>query len=228
MPWLLDPRLPMSFALPGAVVLPPSVGQVCEDLPCSCQKLRVLLGLFVARVFRAPTCLDLRNCKTPTSGSSMQKTSQKELAAHLFLTPRWVRNLIREGVLPQPGPNGHDLDACRGAYLEHLRDLVAGRVKPKPPAGGDGDFSDLLEQEKYRKLKRENDLADETVAPIEILTHALEKVGLQIVALLEAMPLEMKRANPRLTGHDIMQVKKSVSKCCTAISEIQLENVGQD
>jgi len=152
-------------------------------------------------------------------------TPQEALAAHLDLTTRQVRTLLRSGVLPPLVPrSGYDLDACRLAYIRYLRGLWSGQVKPALEEGqsDDADYKELLDQEKWREKKRENDIADELIAPVQTLTDALQKVGMQIVSNLEALPLEMKRANPKLTGHDVMVIKKSIFKCCEAISEIQL------
>jgi terminase small subunit / prophage DNA-packing protein len=52
--------------------------------------------------------------------------TQQELAAHLDITPRRVRQLIDERVLPPRGRNGWSLDECRIKYLRHLRSLASG------------------------------------------------------------------------------------------------------
>jgi hypothetical protein len=52
--------------------------------------------------------------------------TQQELAAHLDITPRRVRQLIDERVLPPRGPNGWDIDQCRVLVLRHLRSLASG------------------------------------------------------------------------------------------------------
>ena len=80
-----------------------------------------------------------------------------------------------------------------------------------------------LTQEQSRKLSRENDIEEGKVAPLSILHDALVAVGQQIVSILEALPLEMKRSNPRLAGHDIMVARKAIHRACNAISAIQLE-----
>ena len=91
-------------------------------------------------------------------------------------------------------------------------------------AGGnvDEDFSKLLDEEKHRKLKRENDIEDNLVAPVSVLTVAIEKVATQIIPILDSLPLEMKRRNPNLTGHDIQLVKKTIARTRNIISEINI------
>lgn len=87
------------------------------------------------------------------------------------------------------------------------------------------DYSVLLDQERHRKLQRENDIEDNLVAPVSLLTEALEKAATQIIPIMDALPLEMKRRNPALTGHDIMLVKKSIAKCRNLIAEMKVIDV---
>ena len=160
--------------------------------------------------------------------------NQTEIAEHLDLTSRHVRNLLKDGVLPpsKPGAKGYDLKDCRVAYIRYLRGVSSGQIKPTNGQSEDDfenqDNRDKLEYEKWREKKRENDLAECLVAPISTLSDALQKVSTQIVPILEALPLEMKRRNPQLTGHDIMVVKKSIAGCRNIISAIQIVDDDQD
>jgi phage terminase Nu1 subunit (DNA packaging protein) len=96
-------------------------------------------------------------------------------------------------------------------------------LKNTEPEKGNEDWTKLLEEERYRKLKRENDLADDLVAPLSKLTEALEKTMAQVVPILEALPMEMKRLNPKLTGHDIQAAKKAIATCRNAMADAQIE-----
>ena len=82
----------------------------------------------------------------------------------------------------------------------------------------------LLAIEQTRRLQRENDEAEGKLAPIAVLTDALQRVGMQIVSILESLPLEMKRQNPRLSGHDIQTARKAIARICSAVAEIRLED----
>lgn len=147
-----------------------------------------------------------------------------EVAAHLDLSERHVYTLIREGVLPgSKGHGGLDPDACRLAYIRHLRGVASGQVQGTPEGLDLTKQKAMLVAEQLRELKRENDIADGLVAPFAVLTEALASVGQQIVAHLEALPLEMKRANPQLSGYDIQVVKKIVARCCEVIASTQID-----
>lgn len=105
-------------------------------------------------------------------------------------------------------------------YFESSKAL---QLKSAKVSKGDEDYTQLLEEEKHRKLKRENDLAEEEVAPVTLLTDALEKVAAQIVPIMDSLPLEMKRMNPKLSGHDIMLVKKCIARSRNAIADAKID-----
>lgn len=55
-----------------------------------------------------------------------------EIALDLDVSSRWVSQLIAEGVLPGAPKGQHDLEACRRAYLVHVREGIIER-SPNPP-----------------------------------------------------------------------------------------------
>jgi len=80
--------------------------------------------------------------------------TQKELAAHLDLTDRAVRELFDKGVLPGDRKSP-DIDACRTAYIRNLRERAAGRDKPeRDPAAPDPDVELALMRREQRELIR--------------------------------------------------------------------------
>jgi hypothetical protein len=54
------------------------------------------------------------------------------------------------------------------------------------------------------------------------LTAAIANVASQMMSNLEALPLNIKRANPLLTGHDLLALKKCIARCCDAIRTMKL------
>ena len=59
-----------------------------------------------------------------------------EFAAHVGLSTKGANQLIERGIIKRQSRASYDLDACRLAYLEHLRSTAAGRG-----ASGEGDAS---------------------------------------------------------------------------------------
>lgn len=160
--------------------------------------------------------------------------TQKEVAGHLSLTPRRIRDLLKAGILPAGGVGtAYDLDACRVAYIQYLRAAAAGRVKqvltdPEKlqAAAENGDYSAALEYEKYRKAKRENDIEEGLVAPVALITDALQRAGAIIIANLETLPLLIKRHWPEITGDQITMVKRSIAECRNAIADMRIDMNG--
>lgn len=151
--------------------------------------------------------------------------TQKEVAEHLDLTERHVRRLLRDGIIPPSKAGGHDLDGCRLAYIRYLRGIRSGQIKPsvRQEDQQPGDYASLLEIEKYRKAKRENDIEEGVVVPVALLTDALHKAGTIIVATLESLPLLMKRHWPEITGDQVTMVKKAVAECRNTIADMKID-----
>jgi phage terminase Nu1 subunit (DNA packaging protein) len=72
-------------------------------------------------------------------------TTQLEVAAHLDLTTRHVRDLQGAGVIPR----GANLDAARLGYIRHLREMAAGR------ATNSSDLSLTTERALLARVQRE-------------------------------------------------------------------------
>lgn len=156
-------------------------------------------------------------------------STQQKVAEHLDLSSRWVRELVRDGILPpSKGHGGYDLDACRVSYIRYLRGLGTGQVSAQVNSedGTDedgGDYAKLLDKEKYREKKRQNDIEEKKVAPVQLLTEALVKAGNSIIPILESLPLIMKRSWPEITGDQITMVKKAIAECRNAIADSEID-----
>lgn len=75
--------------------------------------------------------------------------TQAEIAAHLDLSDRSVRELLDKGVLPNARRGALNLDQCRVAYIRHLREMAAGR--------GTGPSADDLTAERARLAREQAD-----------------------------------------------------------------------
>ena len=94
--------------------------------------------------------------------------------------------------------------------------------------GGSEDL-DLTEEraklavEQTRQKKRENDIEEGLVAPIEVLTEVLSAVCNQISSTLNAIPMKIKKQCPGLTGRDIDYIKKEIAKCRNMAAETSID-----
>lgn len=148
--------------------------------------------------------------------------TQVEVASHLDLSDRQIRNLVSDGVLPSSkGPGGLDIDACRLAYIRYLRGLANGQVRPEvpPEIGDEGDTAKRLEQERLRLTAAQaegqelkNDITKRKSVPTEFATFVLSRLAAEIGSLLDTLPLTLKRRHPDLEVRHIESVQRELAK----------------
>lgn len=78
--------------------------------------------------------------------------TQKEVAAHLDMSDRNLRDLIDRGVIKATDRRNLDFEDCRRQYIRYLRDCAAGRKSD----ADDGDAPDLV-QERARLAREQAD-----------------------------------------------------------------------
>jgi phage terminase Nu1 subunit (DNA packaging protein) len=66
--------------------------------------------------------------------------SQSDLADQFGISRQAVSDLVRRGVLPDAPPGGYEVQTCLRLYIEHLREVAAGRASDAE------DALDLVEQ----------------------------------------------------------------------------------
>ena len=81
----------------------------------------------------------------------------------------------------------------------------------------------LLTNEQCRKAKRDNDLADSLVFPVETLVSVLSKATGQIASVLDALPLTLKKRSPNLSARDIEFIRKEIAKCRNAAAQAAID-----
>jgi len=125
--------------------------------------------------------------------------TQKEVGQHLDLSDRTVREYLDKGIFS--GIDGDrkrlDLDACRLAYINHLREVAAGR------RGEDADDSTpdlateraLLAREQRANLRRKNRILDgNLLVASEVDAAATAVLSLLRTALLR-LPSKVEPSN---------------------------------
>ena len=148
--------------------------------------------------------------------------TQQEVAEHLDITDRQVRNLLQSGVLPgAKGRGAYNLDDCRLAYIRYMRGQLAGQVETKE---AEADAIDPLlehkrEQEEYlltreRRIgqQQKNEIAARKVVPSEFAIFSLSKLAAEIAAILDTLPLTMKRKHPDLEPRHLDTLSRELAK----------------
>lgn len=148
--------------------------------------------------------------------------TQVEVAQHLDISDRQVRNLLTDGVLPSSkGAGGLDVDACRLAYIRYLRGIGSGQVRPEPPSDedDDGDTAKRLEVERLRLTAAQaegqelkNDITKRKSVPTEVATFVLSRLSAEIGSILDTLPLTLKRRHPDLEVRHIESVQRELAK----------------
>lgn len=94
-------------------------------------------------------------------------TTRAELGRHLDIRERRVHELLRIGVLPDPGPEGElDVDACAIAYIRYLRQLKEEREATR-----------LIDDARERLTRAQADLAE-----MEVRVRKEQLVRLPVVS----------------------------------------------
>ena len=79
------------------------------------------------------------------------------------------------------------------------------------------------EKEGADKLGMENAQRRKELFPLEVLGNALENVVAQICAILDSIPVNIKRKIPELTASDIDIVKREIAKARNIASRSRIE-----
>jgi phage terminase Nu1 subunit (DNA packaging protein) len=146
----------------------------------------------------------------------VQDLTQKAIAGICDVSPTRIRQLVAEKAITKNARGKFS----ESAITEYIRFLRRSHSETKKQEKSDRD---LLDQEKYRAQKRENDLADGLIAPVEDLGRALEKGVAAMIPVLEALPLNMKRLFPELTGEQVQLVKQAIAECRNSLADLEID-----
>lgn len=116
--------------------------------------------------------------------------NQTALAAHLDVSQQTVSKLKNKGVLPPPEKRGgFDLDACRLAYIRHLRNGAAGRDSTKPGtleaerarlASAQAESMERKNAVERGDLASRSEMGNVYAGVIEIAVSRLQQIGAQV------------------------------------------------
>lgn len=135
-----------------------------------------------------------------------KKFTQSDIALLLRITPRQVRNLIQQGILPDAkGRDGMDPLACIHAYITYKSKNHTAASKEEVSPSEDDEL-DVIE----RKLKIEDKkesiamkrakrvLFEKTYGPLEIIVDVLQQIGGDLATRHDGLISKMK-----LVWHDM-------------------------
>lgn len=114
--------------------------------------------------------------------------SQADLGDHLDLDQSSVSDLVRRGVFPKAARGAYDLNACRVAYIRHLREQAAGRagrVKTKLDIVYEGA---RLKKEMADKTAMENAVRRGDLIPRREVVEMIQKAFVSVRSKLLGLP----------------------------------------
>lgn len=93
--------------------------------------------------------------------------------------------------------------------------------------------AELFKEERIEKLRLTRAQAEgqeiknaqlrKELAPVDIIEWTLGKVGAQIAAILDALPLQLKKKNPKLTATNIESIRREIVKAQNAAAQVTVD-----
>lgn len=146
-----------------------------------------------------------------------QQITQQQFGDLVGISQQAVSDLLRRDVIQQGKTAGEWLHS----YCSHLREQAAGRA-----TAGDLDLAQeraRLAREQADKVAMQNAVSRRELASVTLLEQVLATVGRQIAAILEAIPVNIKRRSKNLTAEDIEIIVAEITRARNIAAAVQLD-----
>jgi phage terminase Nu1 subunit (DNA packaging protein) len=144
-------------------------------------------------------------------------TTQAAFGRLVGISQQAVSDLLRREVLRTGQPAGVWLEC----YCAHLREQAAGRA-----AAGELDLAAeraALAREQRDRIAMQNAVTRRELAPVATLEMALATMGRKVAAVLESIPVNIKRRSKNLTAEDIAIITGEINRARNIAAAAQLE-----
>jgi len=145
------------------------------------------------------------------------KAVQSTFGALVGIDRVTVRSFIEKDVLT-PG------DTYRGwllAYCKRLREVASGRYTE-----GDLDLTEeraRLARAQTERIEMELAIKRAEIAPVDTLRDSIAPVMAQVGAIMDSIPVKLKREAPHLTASDLEVIKREIAKAMNLVAAIRYE-----
>lgn len=146
-----------------------------------------------------------------------QPVSQSAFGEMVGISQQAVSDLVRRDVFAPGQAAGIWLQS----YCFHLREQAAGRA-----AAGDLDLAAeraALARVQRERIEMQNALTRRELAPIATLELALATIGRKVAAVLESIPVNIKRRSKNLTAEDIEILTTEITRARNIAATAQLD-----
>ena len=145
------------------------------------------------------------------------RATQRQFGLLVGITQGAVGAAVAEGILT-PGQSYREWLL---AYCKRLREMAAGRY-----SAGDLDLTEeraRLARAQSERIEMENAVKRGELAPIDTLRDAIIPAMTQISALMDAIPVKLKREAPHLTATDLEIVKREIANAMNLAAQVRYE-----
>lgn len=149
--------------------------------------------------------------------------TQKEVAEHLDLSDRSVRDLVKRGVFSRDGRSQMDLDACRVAYLRHLREVAAGRSSME----ADDEGLDLT-AERARVAREQADALAMKNARMRGELIPASEASAAMLTVIKTAQSKLGRAHLKVRGVDEETKQRIADAIAEALEELSMTRVEEE
>jgi phage terminase Nu1 subunit (DNA packaging protein) len=143
--------------------------------------------------------------------------TQSEFGELVGISQQAVSDLLKRDVLVRGQPAAVWLHA----YCAHLREQAAGRA-----AAGDLDLATeraALARAQRERIEMQNAETRKESAPVVLLEIAVAAIGRKVAAVLEAVPVKIKRRSKNLTAEDIEIITAEITKARNIAASAQFD-----
>ena len=130
------------------------------------------------------------------------------MAVLLDLSGPRITQIANEGEVFERLPSGGYSPKAAGNYVKWLKTRLR-----------KDEYATQLEAEKVREKKRQNDLAEERLLPVEMFGSLWECVVEAMVSVIEEFPMKWKRLWPETTGDQMEFIKRMTAELRNAIAK---------
>ena len=147
------------------------------------------------------------------------KAVQRKFGELIGVTQGAVQAYISKGFIKSPGTYREWLLA----YCARLREEAAGRY-----SAGELDLTEeraRLARAQSERIEMELAVRRGELVHTSAVTERLADAAAQIAAILDSIPVKLKRESPHLTATDIDIVKREIAKARNLAAEVQVDDI---
>lgn len=163
--------------------------------------------------------------------------TQMEVAEHLGLSDRQIRNLSDLPGAPKPkGRGGWDIDAWRYFYIEYLRARSRDISEDDEPEAG-GDTPEKVQEQRLKNTERQERILIARVkrrilarryAPIELISAAVTRTSVELRTRVESWPSRLKKIWLDMPPEASQMLQKELANALNELADIRVDLSGYD